>query len=646
MSDDQQSDSRFEGDDAANPNVIVRILQAVTPGFVRRRFALKFGLVLVLMAVSIAGIGLAATDQITSETRENVRNEYQNVANSEADVIEEWLEQNRLSTRFISRNADLTASESLDVRNALRREQGELGEDAFQLHVVEVPTGDPPQIVATTSEELSPGTALADGSRSWVNQNVITIQNLDAGAVFVNDTYAVGDERVVGFLSPVRDADNRYLLIEVSVFGITSSLQGQERAEGGFTQVVATGSNQVLIAENSNEVLRTYATGDSALDAVTQATDLRNETAAAGVISEVEPNDVVDETYTVGFSPVEGTDWVVLTHAPRSSVFGFVQTISSFGLYATAAAVLLIGITGTALGYTTSTAIDRLTAKTEEMQDGNLDVTFQTSRVDNIGRLYDGFASMRDALKEQIDDAERARKEAEVSRAEALEMSNHLEAKAEEYSDIMQQCAAGDLTQRMTKDGENESMDTIAAEFNDMIEELEKTTGQLKSYVDEVDEAGAEVEASANTVRKASEQVADSIQKIAVDAEEQKERLQSISETMDGIAAELEQFASEHPEADIDAQLERIQAIAGEINEITELSQETQSETDNVSAAAEEQAAELNEVSERANDLQRYAQPLRDILERFETEAEHEFVFSVGPTGSVSPTNADTEEEE
>jgi len=37
------------------------------------------------------------------------------------------------------------------------------------------------------------------------------------------------------------------------------------------------------------------------------------------------------------------------------------------------------------------------------------------------------------------------------------------------------------------------------------------------------------------------------------------------------------------------------------------LSEETQSKTDNVSAAAEEQAAELNEVTERANNLQRYA---------------------------------------
>lgn len=638
MADDRDADRET--------SVVVRALRAVTPGVVRRSFALKFGLVLLVMAVSIAGIGMAATDRITTETRENVENEYQNVATAEANVIAEWRTQNRLSTRFISRNPDLTATESLDVRNTLRQEQGNLADDAFELHVIEVPTGDQPQIVATTSEEHAPGTALDSGPRGWVDRNVITIQNLDTGAVYVNDTYAVGDTRVMGFLSPVRDSDDRYLLVEIDVSGIATSLRGKERADGGFTQVVDGESNRVLIAETGDRTLEQYATSEGALEPMRAANALRDGTATAGVISSLDASEVIDETYTVGYAPVEGTDWVVLTHAPRSSVFGFVQTISEFGLYATGAAVVLIAITGTALGYSTSTAIDRLTAKTEAMREGDLDVSFATARDDNIGRLYDGFASMRDALKQQIDEAERARKEAEVSRAEALEMSNYLEEKAQEYSDIMRQCAAGDLTQRMSKDGESESMDVIAAEFNDMIAELEKTTGQLKSYVDEVEEAGADVERSATTVREASEQVADSIQKIAVDAETQTERLQRISATMDEIAAELADVSAQHPEATIDSQLDRIQDTAGELTELADRSRETQAETDNVSAAAEEQAAELNEVSERANDLQRYANPLRDILERFETEAEHQFVFSVGPTGSGGPSSVESEEDD
>jgi methyl-accepting chemotaxis protein len=452
--------------------------------------------------------------------------------------------------------------------------------------------------------------------------------------VHTTDTYQVGPERLVGFVSPVNGKEGRFLLIEVSIFDLKSSLQGANRAEGGFTQVVNQQSNVVMIDELGNETLGAYASGD-ALRPISRAKEIRNETGTTAAIFPEMPadSDVIPETYTVGVSPVEGTDWVVLVHAPRSSVFGFVQTISNFGLYATIVMVLLIGAFGAALGYTTSTAIDRLTRKTEEMQEGDLHVELQTHRIDNIGRLYGGFAELRDSLKSQIGEAERARKEAEVSRAEAMEMTNYLQETAEEYSEIMQDCAAGDLTQRMEEDGENEAMDQIAAEFNDMIGELEKTTGQLKSYVDEVEAAGAEVEQSANTVRQASEEVADSIQTISDDAYDQKERLRSVSETMDGVASRLEEMAEHHPDLDVADSLEEIRSIAADVEETADRSGSTMAEAENVAGAAEEQAAELNEVSERAHDLQRYAQPLRDILNRFETEAEHEFVFSVGPTG-------------
>lgn len=627
-------------DDEADPNVVVRLLQAVTPNVVRRSFALKFGLVLAIMAVSIGAIGFVATDRISAETSQNVQDEYTSVAQQEADIIEEWVETNRLSAQFVSSSRTWDGTDPTAVARRLNTANTQLDRDVFELHVLEFPQSGGAEFVASTSNGVDPGPVPESGSRSWVRENLLALSDLGTNDVFVKETYSVGGQRVFGFVSPV-PADRRYLLIEVEIFQIISALQGEERAEGGFTQVVDTDAdNQVIIAENIENVGAGYADSAGAREPLEAADRIRGTDTAAGVVPKIEANSVIGEVYTVGYSPVDVADanWTVLTHAPRSSVFGFVQTVSNFGLVATAGAVLLIAITGSVLGYSTSSAIDRLTAKTETMREGDLDVSFATSRVDNIGRLYDGFAEMRDALREQIDEAERARKEAEVSRAEAVEMSNYLEEKAQEYSRIMQQCAAGDLTRRMEQDGENESMDVIAAEFNGMIAELEKTTGQLKSYVDEVEAAGSEVEGSASTVREASEQVADSIQKISDDAYDQKERLQSISETMDDVAASLESLSDG---SEIEEPLARIQEIAGELNEIADLSEETMAESENVAGAAEEQAAELNEVSERANDLQRYAQPLRDILGRFETEAEHEFVFSVGPTGPAGDEDDD-----
>jgi len=662
-----------ESDDSTGdgPNTVVRALQTITPRVIRRSFAIKFGLVLVVMALSIGAIGLAATQTLVDETESNAEAEFQGVASQQADVIEQWRESNSQQIRLLSANPVWTSDEEAELEIELENQREGLAGDVVDLHVIDDRPDTGPVVAAGTDRDA--GFQFQEGQRQWVRSQAIAIQNLGLDEVFVADTYELGDQRVVGFVSPTAVVDDRYLLVEVSVFDIQRSLRGANpERDVGFTQVVDTGGIQDdSTADDDNQnagsvvidargeagkLLETYATSDSALEPLRLANELREEGSEdAGVISRMSADpEVLDEEYTAGYAPVANSDWVVVTHGPRSEVFGLVDALSRWGLIVTAVAVLLIGIAGSLLGYSTSTSIDRLTRKTDEMREGNLDVALHTTRVDNIGRLYGGFADMRDSLKDQIEEAEQsrkeaeaARKEAEVARAEAEELATYLQEKAEEYSGIMQQVSAGDLTQRMQKDGEEESMDRIAEEFNGMIEELEKTTGQLKSYVDEVEEAGAEVENSAGTVREAGEQVADSIQKISDDAYDQKERLGRISDAMAEIADAVERISAEHADVAMGDSLARLRETASELDDLVELTDETMIEAEQVAGAAEEQAAELNEVSERANDLQRYAQPLRDILERFETEAEHEFVFSVGPTGgAASPGSTDRDTEE
>lgn len=258
------------------------------------------------------------------------------------------------------------------------------------------------------------------------------------------------------------------------------------------------------------------------------------------------------------------------------------------------------------------------------MREGDLETTARTRRIDAIGELYDGFENMRSSLQRQITEAERARKEAEVSRAEAMAMNEYLQKKAEEYSAIMRRCADGDLTKRLEPDGENEAMDQIATSFNDMVAELERTTGQLKQFAVRVEETGEVLQSSSDSIRVASGHVADSVQRIADDADEQKERLQEVSEQIDDLADTFEEWAQANADAEVEPSIDRLNATAAEIGEVTSLSEETLAESGIVAGAAEEQASELNEVSERAKDLPRYARPLRDALDQFDTDCDAE----------------------
>jgi len=606
------------------------IVQRTTPDFIRRSFVLKFGIGLLVIGVAVGLIGVVATNEVRSETQQSAEADFQNTALQKSNVAEQWVSQNKLSAWLIS-NQDRWANDNRNLQQALKNERGRLPDDAKNIHLLErTPNGT--TVVASTS--IEPGTDANLAYLTWTSS-----VSLDkTSKVTVSNVYADREDKTptIGFVTPTPAAENRLLVFEYGTSRLAESLKGVDGDDDRFSQVVS--DEGTIIADLSDgsdgnggsAALSEYPVMQTVLD----GNNLRkSDQKKAGVYTSMPAKEgFIDEEYIVGYAPVGGTDWVVLTHAPTSSVFSLTNRIQQWGLITIIGQIVLIGSLGLLLAYSTGSAIDRLTRKTEEMREGNLDIELQTTRIDNIGRLYVGFADMRDALKNQIDEAERARKEAEVSRAEAMEMSNHLQEKATEFSIAMEETAAGDMTTRMEQDGENEAMDTIAAEFNAMIEELEKTTGQLKSFSEEVAESGDVVLTSAESVKDASEQVAESIQRISDRAYDQKDQLQYISEDLDELVETLETFQQEHPDLDLTEPLEQFRAVATQLQDASDTSEEMMQESETVAGAAEEQAAELNEVSSRAKQLKRYARPLGDILERFETDAEHEFVFSGGPS--------------
>ena len=635
----------MSSDDAdRDSGIVMGVVRTVTPNFVRKRFALKFLIVLLVMGLAISAVGFLGTQQFVGHTSDQVENEYRSLAAQESNLVSQWIESNRLSTRLASTDRAYRGQDSAKMSRTLRNRKSEqMPSDVSAMHVVERVSGGY-EFVA--SDNVPPGTALDGGSRAW-----ITERNFGStGQVSTSSVYQPpSGGPVVGFASPINGTANRFLLVEVAITDISSQLQGHNRAEGGFTMVL--NSSDVIQMDERRTVAEMDTTTDETLShygdhhVVEEALKLTDEPAA--VISKRTNADVMDEEYAVGFAPVivpgSPDTWIVAVHAPTNVLFGDVRAVQQVGMLATGGAVILMLLIGAVLGYNTSQSIDRLRGKAQAMEDGNLDVDIHSGRIDSIGQLYHGFAEMRDALRTQIDEAERARKQAEVSRAEAMELSNYLQEKAEEYSDIMQACARGDLTQRMEPEDENQAMDQIAEDFNEMVTELEMTTGQLKTFASEVEESGGSVQESAETVRDASEQVAESIQKISDDAYDQQDRLKTISEEMDGVAAQLETFAADTPEVDFGDSLESIREVASMIEQAADLAENTMSESENVAGAAEEQAAELNEVSSRAQELTRYAQYLGDGLGNFETEEEHEFVFQTG-SGSSNSDAGDAEE--
>jgi len=611
-------------DGPGRPGSLGSVLRTVVPDFVRRRYTLKFASVLVVMALVVGSIGLAATGVVSSEVEGNVEKEQRDLATQKANVVEKWVQRNSISVKLASKN-DALAREGGRSRYDIRGELATTGANLYGVNAVFLAEGSASGMSVVASPQMPFGLELSDTERSWLLD--VGVSRMGVAEVHISSVYKVDDQPVIAFVSPVQGTEDRYLVVEYDVAGLARSLQ-QTGPSSGFTQVVG-GDGTVQVAARPERVGQPYG-GEEPMTYVEAARRLAEQPGqSAGVVGRTGPHpEVMDEEYTLGYAPVRvdnaNLDWVVMVHEPTRNVFGLPQAISLWGTVATLGGVVFIALLGGAIGFSTTQDVRELRRLAAEMRAGDLDVEIASPRIDSIGQLYDGFDEMRVELRRQIEEATEARRAAERSRAEALRMSEYLQEKAEEYSATMEQCAAGDLTRRLEADGQNEAMDRIAGDFNEMVRELERTTGQLKRFAEEVEATGEALESSADSVNTSSEHVADSVQTIADDAWDQKERLESLSTEIDGLVAEFETYADEHDDLDLAGPVERLSEIADQVSAVAAVSEGTLGETEIVAGAAQEQTAELTEVSRRANDLTGYARPLREVLAAFETDVDGE----------------------
>ena len=80
--------SEDSGDDGPG---VMKVVRTVVPDFVRKRFALKFTIVLLVMGLAIGATGLVGTQQFTEHTREQAESEYSSLAVQEANLVGQWI---------------------------------------------------------------------------------------------------------------------------------------------------------------------------------------------------------------------------------------------------------------------------------------------------------------------------------------------------------------------------------------------------------------------------------------------------------------------------------------------------------------------------------------------------------------------------
>jgi methyl-accepting chemotaxis protein len=521
---------------------------AVTDSYLKR-----FAAIVAVVLVVVAGVGVFFQGQVAAELRHEQRAELRTVAELEANAVGEWVDRNAENARLLSEFREIETDDRDRIDATLDSELERMPASTHSIHYVDLNTN----TVVESTDDARIG-ASVDGL-SWARGSLEEFYHRDPSSVAITKAYRRDGVTLIGFVSRVAGTERAVM---VTVDANERAAGFRTPTESGFTQVV--GSDGVVqLAGDEAATLDQYAHGQGHVQMAREG--------------ETGTMDMPDGNMVVGYAPIEGTDWVVVTHAPRSEAFALVGTVTRDFLVLVGIALggfLLIGVT---LGRNTVSALDRLTRDAEAIARGDLDVDVEsTDRDDEVGQLVDAFADMEsylstvaaqaeavadgrfdaDVLNEDVpgafgdtidrmsEDVERAQVEAERARREVEELNEGLERQADAFGETMSRAAAGDLTQRMDARSESEAMVAIAESFNEMMDEMEATLGRVRAFADEVAAASQQVTTSTEEVERASSSVSDSIQEISASAERQDERLTTVSSEMQSLSGAIEEVAS------------------------------------------------------------------------------------------------------
>ncbi|ERJ07315.1 Htr16 transducer protein [Halorhabdus tiamatea SARL4B] len=542
-----------------SPGIGSRIEQLL-PDQIRKRYVRKFLLVVVIVTTLVLVVGVLAQSSVGAQLTDMRTQQLETSATQTADSMQQWDQRQRDIAEMIANHYTTSQFNANGIKDTMQSEV--LSRDLLAaIHYVDIENG---EIIRSTMEGLQ-GEPLSVRNLSW-ERDGINPAGVDEGRGR-RTFYTVGGETRVAYISRTPEATTGMVLV-YDVLDRANALTAS--IENGSTTVVDE-DGTILFDTDRNATLTQYSEGNETVEMIREA-----DNGSVGVA------DRGDEL--VGYAPVNGSDWIVLEHAPKSAAFALRDSVTT---------QLIIVIGATLAGLLALTlfvrqdvipSIRSVSDGANEIAAGNLDVDIKDDgRIDEIGEVRGAFRetqsylgvvaeqaealarqdfedpvldedvpgdlgesleTMRTDLQESIEEIEAARKQAQVSEQEANELAESLQAKADDFSTVMAEAAEGDLTQRLDETAENEAMADIAVAANEMLEELEDALAGVRTFAADVDDSAEEIATNAREVKRVSEDVSASVQEIANGSDRQNENVQAASEELTDLSAAIEEVAS------------------------------------------------------------------------------------------------------
>ncbi|MEA5388921.1 HAMP domain-containing protein [Haloarculaceae archaeon H-GB11] len=477
---------------------------------------------LFVVAIIILTIGGVISTQVSGKIQSDTEQNLESISEARAQHLDLWTSVVKRQVVDVSGRSLFQSEEPAAIARELRymMDSYTIPDNVVAVHYVNMTE----KRVIASSDQRFDGTSLAGEGIPYIDDPPTFYSS---SSIYVSQPYtsSVTDHGVVAVMSPTTQTS------EVVVFVADVQDQAVENANSTRSTLVVDDEGRFLAHSNESVIGTEYTE-------LMEAGVLANTSTGESSFVTLELDNF--EEVLIGVTPMSSEDWFVLTQVSADDAYALKNQIDQYLMGLILLAVFGLSAIGMTIGRNTAMSLRQLATRAETLRDGDFDVTFESSRPDEIGTLNDTLGEMRDSLQEQIREAQEAREQAteeqeaaqqarqeaeqEHERTEAL--VDHLEAQADAYHDVMDATASGDLTRRMETDSQSEAMSEIAVAFNTMASDLEATIGEVTSFADTVATSSQTATASAEEVKDVSEDVSRSIQTIYDDATTQADRLE------------------------------------------------------------------------------------------------------------------------
>jgi methyl-accepting chemotaxis protein len=557
----------------------------------------------------LVGVGYFTFTTVQADIQTDAEEELADSAEREAAGIDGFIKQRGGDAFRLSSVEGIAGWDEQRRKSELNGELERLPETVEAIHYVDLENGE----VETSTDQAWDNRAFERGEYPWA---------VDPGTIppteaFPFQPYEVDGKKQLGFTSLVNEEQSHAIVVVVDLTDRSELLESP--IDGGSIQVVSHEDGSVVLAQDLNEIGNEHFLTDE-LDFLTLAnTETRIDEVSA------ETDQVNGTEMLVASAPVENARWSVVAAGPRSTIFSTAQNVSQSLLILIGIAVLGLVAVGGAITRDISNSLGRMTTYAAEIEDGNLDVEIEQSRVDEFGGLASAFGRIRDTLNDQLaevedqaaeaerasEEAEQARLDAQQAKEQAEALSTHLETKAQEYRGGIEAAADGDLTRRLDTESESEAMSEIGRSINEMLADIEDLVVQIQRLASEVDSKSTEVTQSTGEIRRSSTEVADSVEEISAGADRQNEKLTRAAGEMNDLSATVEEIASSSREV-----AQRSMEAAEQGEQSMETATETISKMETIESRAVDTATEMQSLQEEVTRISEIVELIDDIAEQ------------------------------